>query len=241
LFAEVKLIGIDLDDTIVAFDLLTNQSWQEVCNDYVANHQELDTGVLIANIKKAGALYWSNPEKYGFGKYDIINARRTFLKIAFEQLQIDRLDEAVQLADNYSRIRIENMYLFEGITDLLQQLSSKYILVLITNRDSAGQRSKIKRFDLGKYFAGIYIEEEMGFGKPDYRVYQKVMSDNNILPHECLMIGDTPEMDIIAPAKLGWQTIFVNTRKIVPQFIDHKPDLTLDNTVQVIEYLYTKS
>jgi len=240
MFQSLKLIAFDLDDTIVAFDLLTNQSWQEVCNDYVADHQELDTGVLIANIKKAGALYWSNPEKYGFGKYDIVNARRTFLKMAFEQLQIDRLDEAVQLADNYSRIRIENMYLFDGITDLLQQLSFKYILVLITNRDSAGQRSKIKRFDLEKYFAGIYIEEEMGYGKPDTRVYKKVMTDNNVLPQECLMIGDTPEMDIIAPGKMGWKTIFVNTRKIDPQFTYYKPDLILENTVQVINNLPIK-
>lgn len=237
MFQSLKLIAFDLDDTLVAFDLLTNQSWQQVCDEFVVKYPRLNTEELIMAIKKAGALYWKEPEKYGFGKYDIINARRTFLKMAFEHLHIDRPDEAVLLADNYSRIRIENMYLFDGVTDMLQQLSKKYILVLITNRDSAGQRSKIRRFDLEKYFAGIYIEEEMGFGKPDSRVYQKVMTDNNVLPHECLMIGDTPEMDIIPPAQLGWKTIFVNTRKIVPQFIDHKPDLTLDSTVQVIENL----
>jgi len=96
---------------------------------------------------------------------------------------------------------------------------------------------KINRFDLAKYFDGIYVEGELGFGKPDTRVFEKVTAIHGIKHHECLILGDNPTWDIIAPGKLGWKTAFVNTRKINHDFSDYQPDLNLEHAAEITQYL----
>jgi len=43
---------------------------------------------------------------------------------------------------------------------------------LIKNGTSKEQREKLERFGLGKYFEIILIEQEIGCGKPERRVYE---------------------------------------------------------------------
>lgn len=234
---EIKLVAFDLDDTMVAFDLVTEQSWWEVCSAYCNRYPKTDFEKFYTTIMEVSEWWWSDPERHRSGRNEIINFRRTILKDAFLKMGIDNESDAVSVADHYSKARVDNMYLLKDIYTTLEKVRQKYRTVIITNGDSAGQRAKINRFDLPKYFDGIYVEEEMGFGKPDNRVFEKVISNHNVKHHECLILGDNPTWDIIAPGKLGWKTAFVNTRKINPDFSDYQPDLNLEHAAEITQYL----
>jgi len=234
---EIKLVAFDLDDTMVAFDLVTEQSWREVCSAYCSRYPNTNFENFYTTIMEVSEWWWSDPERHRSGRNDIINFRRTILKDAFNKMGIDNEEEAIAVADHYSQARVDNMYLLKDIYETLEKIRNKYKTVIITNGDSAGQRAKINRFDLAKYFDGIYVEEEMGFGKPDNRVFEKVTASHGVKHHECLILGDNPTWDIIAPGKLGWKTAFVNTRKIILEFSDYQPDLHLDYASEITCFL----
>jgi len=43
LFNNLKLIAFDLDDTLVAFDLVTDQSWLQACEKYLQQNPVTDS------------------------------------------------------------------------------------------------------------------------------------------------------------------------------------------------------
>jgi hypothetical protein len=57
---------------------------------------------------------------------------------------------------------------------------------LLTNGGSKGQRLKIDRFDLAPLFDAILIEGEVGFGKPDPRIYTKALEALDACAHRSL-------------------------------------------------------
>ena len=77
---------------------------------------------------------------------------------------------------SYSAERELRMEPFPGAIDTVRWLrASGSRLALITNGGAAGQRRKIERFGLADLFDLILIEGEVGFGKPDPRVFERAL------------------------------------------------------------------
>ena len=76
-------------------------------------------------------------------------------------------------------------------------------LGLLTNGCSAFQRRKLLRFELEPLFELILVEGELGYGKPDRRVFQRALAHFGSAPAETCMIGDNLEADIGGAQALG--------------------------------------
>ena len=74
---------------------------------------------------------------------------------------------------------------------------------MITNGSGEGQRAKIERFDLARHFDHFFIEGELGYGKPDRRVYLGAMAALGSEPAETWCVGDNLEWEVAAPQRLG--------------------------------------
>ncbi len=74
------------------------------------------------------------------------------------------------------------------------------------------QRSKVDRFGLAELFDLILIEGELGFGKPDPRVYQQALDEMAVAPSDTWMVGDNLEWDVAQPQRLGIFSIWVDVR-----------------------------
>ena len=203
----------DLDDTLVAFDAVTNSSWREVCLEYSTAKPGMDPAVLFAAIKKVNDWYWSDPERHRIGRNNLPVARRNVLREVFMTLDLPESD-ADAMAERYSTVRLDNMYVLPGAHFILELLCSKGCrLALLTNGDGETQRYKIERFDLSKYFETILIEGELGFGKPDLRIYRLALSTLGLKPEETCMIGDNLNWDVEAPQELGIRTIWIDRKE----------------------------
>ena len=84
-------------------------------------------------------------------------------------------------------------------------------LALITNGAGEAQQRKIERFDLGVLFNAILVEGEMGFGKPDERIYRRALRDLEVNPEDAWMVGDHLEFDVAAPQQLGLFAVWIDT------------------------------
>lgn len=85
-------------------------------------------------------------------------------------------------------------------------------LALLTNGAGAAQRRKISRFDIADLFDVILVEGELGFGKPDERVYRQALSALDVRPSEAWMVGDNLEWDVRAPQQLGMRGVWIDAR-----------------------------
>jgi len=71
---------------------------------------------------------------------------------------------------------------------------------------------KIERFGLEPIFDAILIEGELGFGKPDPRVYELALTRLGQSRAETWMVGDHLEWDVAAPQQLGIYGIWVDAQ-----------------------------
>ncbi len=96
-------------------------------------------------------------------------------------------------------------------------------LALLTNGGGPAQRKKIVRFGLAELFDVILIEGELGFGKPDERVYHRALAALRRAASEAWMVGDNLEWDVGAPQKLGISGVWIDVRgRGVPEH-GHRP------------------
>lgn len=96
------------------------------------------------------------------------------------------------------------------LIDLLEYLSSKYDLYVITNWFCDVQSKRLENAGIIKYFKKVYASSEYK-SKPDKEMFLKAM-DNN-LPCECVMIGDSITKDIIPAIDIGMNAILIGDDK----------------------------
>ena len=205
-------VFFDLDDTLVAFDAVTDSSWIQVCSDACPGEFPIPSMVMYRAIKEQSDWYWSDENRHKIGRQDIRAARRKIVSQAFAILGLLRKD-AELLADRYSEVRIENMYLIPGAEETLLKLVNAGVpMGLITNGDSAGQRSKIERFGLDRFFKHILIEGEVGIGKPYVGIYRRALSLMDTDAANSWMVGDNLIWDIEAPQSIGMHGVWYDWR-----------------------------
>ena len=230
------VIFFDLDDTIVAFDGVSTPLWRELCEDYEQQTGKLRALDLFEAIRRTSRWYWSDKDRHREGRLDIENTRRQIVEQVFMELENNNFEDAHAIADNYSRLRMERMTIFPGAKETLEILHERGVrLALITNGDSAGQNAKIDRFQLRPYFEHTFVEGEVGFGKPEPRIYQLAMDKLNVTPQEVWMVGDNLEWEIGVPQQLGIYGVWNDWRgKGLPEGSDIVPDRIVNSIRELV-------
>ncbi len=232
-----KAIMLDLDDTIVAFDILQEKCWNTVLNEYAPEVGERNTEMLAARIREESRLFWSDVEKHRLWRQNLDLARRHIVEKAFRGAGLDGDGLSERLADRYSVVREEAIYPFPGAIDTIRKFRELRIsLALVTNGSAESQRRKIERFDIGQLFDHILIEGEQGFGKPDERIYRKALADLGSEASDTWMMGDNLLWDVIAPQRVGIRGIWVNVRGIRKR-TDDVPFLTIGSLSEILDYI----
>ena len=173
----------------------------------------MDPEALFASIKNVSDWYWSHPDRHRIGRNNLPVARRSVLRAAFQKMDLPEAD-ADAMAERYSTVRLDNMYVLPGAHSTLDLLRSRGCrLALLTNGDGETQRYKIERFDLARYFETILIEGELSFGKPDPRMYQLALSTLGLKSEQTCMIGDNLNWDVEAPQALGIRAIWIDRKE----------------------------
>ena len=142
---------------------------------------------------------------------------------------------ATALVAAYTRHRDARIALLPGALETVRSFKAAgWALALVTNGSRRTQRMKIERFGLEPIFDAILIEGELGFGKPDPRVYELALSRLGHSRADTWMVGDHLEWDVAAPQQLGIYGIWVDAQsKGVPRDSPVKPDLTVRSIVEL--------
>lgn len=83
------------------------------------------------------------------------------------------------------------------------------VVACITDGRSVGQRNKIAALGLEEILQPVLISEETGYCKPDPHNYLDMM--RLVQAREYWYVADNVEKDFVAPNRLGWRTIGVES------------------------------
>lgn len=122
-----------------------------------------------------------------------------------------------------------------GAYELLDYLSEKYRLAVVSNGTKSSQIVKMKNFHFEDYFEKVYLSDDIGFPKPDVRIFQYVLNDMGVKPEEALMIGDDFESDIIGAVNAGIEQVWLNSQPGQSHSIE--PSLTISSLTELIGLL----
>jgi len=228
-----QAVLVDLDDTIVDGSAVVD-CWEVACE---CCGPIVDSQTLLAEILRLRDWFWSDPERHRVGRLDLRAARRQIAEMAVTNIGCDDLTLAARIAERYDDCRDRRTALFPGAVDVLTWLRANGCrLALLTNGATDAQREKIERFRLAPLFDLILIEGELGFGKPDERIYRLALTELAATPRHTWMIGDNLEFDVAQPQKLGITGIWVNaTGAGLPADCDIYPDLVIRRLAELRE------
>ncbi len=233
-----KAVMFDLDDTIVSYFGASEKAWKIICEKFTAENPVDYSADEMKNIlDSVKHEYWSDPVRHKWGREHIREARREVMLIAMPKLGISDKELLIKTADEYTDLQKNCVCLFDGSLSALRRIRSAGIkTALITNGSSEGQREKITRFGLEPLFDEIIIDTEVGFSKPDERIFRLALRRLKTSPEETVMIGDNPVWDTEIPQKIGIFSVWNNYAGTSPEE-DIPADMTVKNISELADFL----
>lgn len=122
--------------------------------------------------------------------------------------------------------------LLPGVEKVLQELSPKYRLILLTKGDLLDQQRKLEKSNLFKYFHHIEVMTEK-----EEEDYSRVLNHLDIKPSEFLMVGNSLKSDIVPLINLKSNAIHVpfHTTWIHEQVTEEVKNNSTHTTVSQLE------
>ncbi len=136
------------------------------------------------------------------------------------------------LSDNFSE-----MPLFEGVTSILNKLSSDgYMLAVATGKSRRGLDRVLVSQRLDSVFHATRCADETD-SKPNPRMLNEIMSELSVTPDQTLMIGDTTyDMEMAFNAKTHALGVSYGVHEPV-RFLPYNPAGCVDDVTQIYDWL----
>jgi len=94
--------------------------------------------------------------------------------------------------------------------EILVELSKIYKLGLISNFTYAPViHGALRKLDLNRFFNAILISEDVGWRKPNRKIFEEALRRLRVMAQETIYVGDCPKEDIGGAAATGMKTVFV--------------------------------
>lgn len=197
-----KIVLIDLDNTVIDFNECARHSIMDIFNDlgFPYDNNVFNT-FITENIK-----IWKRLE---LGEIDKPYLRANRWNIILERLGIDYDGPVIE--ERFENGVAKGAYPVEYAYELLEYLSEKYKLYVVSNGFRFVQESRVKIGKYDKYFKDLFLSEDIGIQKPDTRFFDYCHEKLGFPQKEdIILIGDSLTADITGGNNFGIDTIWFN-------------------------------
>ena len=203
-----KHIFFDLDDTIWDFDRNSDETLKEIVDDFelekkgIPNHD-----AFIIEYKARNSHLWKLYRENKIAK-SLLREQRFVITLEKFGIEDQKLSSAI--SEDYLVRCPFKTHLIPHALEMLNYLNKKYALHVITNGFEEVQHKKIDNAEIRHFFTSIIISEEVGYQKPDKRIFEFALENACSDANEVVMIGDNYEADIIGARQAGIDQIYFN-------------------------------
>ncbi|KPL18563.1 MAG: hypothetical protein AMJ92_07290 [candidate division Zixibacteria bacterium SM23_81] len=131
-----------------------------------------------------------------------------------------------------------------GVPQALRELSSRFELATLSN-NIVRVKGLLEDYGIAGFFSASGISEEVGYSKPDLRLFQHVLRQADCRPEEAMMVGDRLDNDILPAQSLGLMTAHVklehNFGATSSALNGIDPDYEVDSLQELAQLLMTTS
>ena len=218
----------DIDNTL--FDTATLAKMSRVN----AVKAMMESGLPIHNVQKGYRLLLKIVEKYG-ANYD---------------QHFDRLLEALDYGRDpkiiaagivaYHDTKLAYLKPDPDVIPTLIALRDKNCKIgIVSNGRSVKQWEKIIRLGLQHFFHTVIISEEVGFEKPDPKIFTLALKELGVKPEEAAYVGDTSEVDMLGANAAGIVSVRLVKRKRREPRLDRtmRPRVTIRKVSDLLSIL----
>lgn len=219
---------IDADNTIFDFTKAERDALFETLKSFsIMNYSE----ELYDIYHRINEELWRNFEE-GTIDQSSLNIERFRLFLNSLNLNEDPEMIAALFLDRLSR----KDYLLPHALEVLEFLSKRASLSLVSNGIARVQRGRIARAGIEIFFQDIIISEEVGFSKPDPEVFFLAISRLHLSLHNILCVGDSPSSDIRGANQAGLDTCWFMypVRRYPPE--EPKPDYIISDLRELLAF-----
>ena len=206
----------DLDRTLWDFDTNSTETLTEIISDFQLHTHIVftDNEHFIEVYKKINNELWS---AYGNNIITKERVRNERFEMVLRSFNINDAKLALAISDAYIHRSPLKKALMPSAIDVLQYLSGKYTLHIITNGFNDVQFVKLKNSQLESFFTHIITSEKAESKKPAPAIFDFALQVSGATLKNSIMIGDNMEADCIGARRFGMDQIFYNTDNIIHQ------------------------
>lgn len=199
---NIKHIFFDLDHTLWDFDKNSALTFQQIFEE---QNIQIEISDFLLIYMPINLKYW---RLYREDKVSKTNLRYGRLKDTFDAMNYQISDNLIiKMSEDYIKYLPNYNHLFEDTIEVLEYLSKKYQLHIITNGFEEVQNLKMQKSGILKYFKEIITSESVGVKKPNAKVFEFAISKAKTTVNDSLMIGDSLEADILGALNYGMSAI----------------------------------
>lgn len=201
-------VFFDLDHTLWDFDKNSAVAFQTIFTNHQLLHVIDDFLMVYPQINQK---YW---DLYRNDKITHRELRYYRLKESFTNIGIDISDEQIEnIANQYIDLLPNSNHLISGAISILDYLSKKYKLHIITNGLHEVQQRKLSNSKIKNYFKTITDSDSVGIKKPNPQIFEFALKKANVKPENSVMIGDCIEADAKGALQINMHAILLDETK----------------------------
>jgi len=189
------VIGFDADDTLWHNESIFTMTQKKLREILSSHSPELVDQTLSSNQIK-------NLKLFGYGiKSFIISMIETSIELTDGEIKGNEIKTIIDLGRDMLTAPVE---LLPYVHEVIDKLSKKYRLLIITKGDLIDQETKIFRSGLADYFTGVEIVSEKNSD-----TYKKILTRHDIAVSSFIMIGNSMRSDVVPIVKIGGNAVHI--------------------------------
>jgi YjjG family noncanonical pyrimidine nucleotidase len=182
---------LDADNTLLDYSRAEREAFLEAVAPALAGVPPEEARQTYSRIN---AELWARFERRDITAEELKIGRFRAL-LDFFGLGPDRAD-AARLSAEYLAALSGKAFFLPHALEVLEELSRRAALCLITNGLTLVQKGRIHKAGIGRFFRAVLISEELGLAKPDPRFFLRAAEAAGLPRSELLCVGDNPSADI---------------------------------------------
>ncbi|MER3374452.1 MAG: YjjG family noncanonical pyrimidine nucleotidase [Allomuricauda sp.] len=220
----VTNIFFDLDHTLWDFEKNSALTFQKIL---AQNSVEVVLEDFLGVYAPINLEYW---KLYRENRVTKTELRFQRLRRTFDTIGATVKDDLIHiLAHEYIEHLSTFTHLVPNAVEVLEYLSPKYRLHIITNGFQEVQEKKLIGSNIHHYFDQIINSEMAGVKKPHPYIFELALTKANVDPKNTIMVGDSLEADILGAKNMGMQVLHFNSNGEP----DHDHCITINNLIEI--------
>lgn len=231
----IKGLIFDINGTVT--DILTNEGYDDI---YRVMANLLDYQGITLSADEIRRLYFEINKRQRrcsgeeFPEFNAVGVFREIIELYGTDYTFSMPKEKLQalpgfLAEAYRAASRFKLQLYPDVLKVLSALRGHYRMAALSDGQSVWAIPELRSVGLLEYFDPVLISSDLGYRKPDPRMFEKTLDKMNLAPSEVLFIGNDMYRDVFGAHHLGIKTVFFKSNQGEQRNMGAEPDYIICN------------